>query len=74
MILGLATWTRDNVNYKSADHLDYVLSIVASMNYQMTEYFSHVKSYTNENELQCDIGLFIRLAIDAYYKVCLTCS
>ncbi len=70
MVIGIATWTSINVNYKSSDHLDYVLSIVGSINYSMTEYFSHAKSYTNENDLRSDVGLFVRLAIDAYYEVC----
>jgi hypothetical protein len=69
MIISLATWTSTNVNYKSSDHLDYVLAIVGSINYNMTEYFSHAKSYTNENDLRDDIGLFVRLAIQAYYEV-----
>jgi hypothetical protein len=69
MIIGLATWTSTNVNYKSSEHLDYVLAIVGSINYEMTEYFSHAKSYTNEAELRIDIGLFVRLAIIAYYEV-----
>jgi hypothetical protein len=70
MIMSLATWTSTNVNYKSSEHLDYVLAIVATINSNMTEYFSHAKSYTNENDLRADIGHFVRLAIDAYYEVC----
>jgi hypothetical protein len=35
----------------------------------MTEYFSNAKSYTNENDLRADIGIFVRLAINAYYQV-----
>ena len=69
MIIGLATWTSTHVNYKSPEHLDYVLGIVGSINYHMTEYFSHAKSYTNENDLRSDIGLFVRLAVNAYYEV-----
>ncbi len=69
MIISLATWTSTNVNYKSSDHLDYVLAIVGSMNCNMTEYFSHAKSYSNENDLRGDIGIFVRLAINAYYQV-----
>jgi len=70
MMISLATWSSTNVNYKSSDHLDYVLAIVGSINFNMTEYFSHAKSYTNENDLRSDIGLFVRLAINAYYEVC----
>ncbi|CAF4486977.1 unnamed protein product [Rotaria sp. Silwood1] len=68
MIIGLATWTSTHVNYKLSEHLNYVLAIVGSLNYTMTEYFSHAKSYTNENDLRSDIGIFVRLAIDAYYE------
>ncbi|CAF0725401.1 unnamed protein product [Rotaria sordida] len=68
MMIGLATWTSAQVNYKSSEHLDYVLAIVGSINYNMTEYFSYAKSYTNENDLRSDIGLFVRLAINAYYE------
>ncbi|CAF2731331.1 unnamed protein product [Rotaria sp. Silwood2] len=68
MMIGLATWTSTHVNYKSSEHLDYVLAIVGSLNHKMTEYFSHAKSYKNENDLRYDIGLFVRLAIDAYYE------
>ena len=67
--MSLATWTSANVNYKSAEHLDYVLAVVASTNAPMTEYFSHAKSYPNENDLRADVGHFVRLAIDAYYHV-----
>lgn len=70
MVIGLATWTSASVNYTSPEHLDYVLSIVGSLNSSLTEFFSHAKSYTNGNELRADIGLFVRLAIDAYYEVC----
>ena len=69
MIMSIATWTSANVNYKSAEHLDYVLSIVGSINTPMTEYFSHARSYTNEHDLRADIAYFVRLAIDAYYQV-----
>jgi len=69
MIIGLATWTSSLVNYKSSEHLDYVLGIVGSINFDMTQYFSHAKSYTNENDLRSDIGLFVQLAINAYYDV-----
>jgi hypothetical protein len=69
MMIGLATWTWTNVNYRSSDHLVYVLSIVGSLNYNMTEFFSHAKGYTNENDLRGDIGLFVRLALDAYCDV-----
>ncbi|CAF1367290.1 unnamed protein product [Adineta steineri] len=68
MIIGIGTWTSLSVNYKSPDHLDYVLSIVGSINYNMTEYFSHAKSYKNEHDLRSDIGIFVRLAINAYYE------
>ncbi|CAF1090747.1 unnamed protein product [Adineta ricciae] len=68
MVIGIATWTSLNVNYKSSEHLDYVLSIVGSINYNMTEYFSHAKSYNSENELRNDIGLVVQLAINAYYE------
>lgn len=69
MIMSIATWTSANVNYKSAEHLDYVLAVVASINSPMSEYFSHARSYTNENHLRTDIAHFVRLAIDAYYRV-----
>lgn len=69
MLISIATWTSMNVNYKTSEHLDYVLTIVGSINSSMTEYFSHAKSYTNENDLRDDIGTFVRLAIDAYYQV-----
>ncbi|CAF3933312.1 unnamed protein product [Rotaria magnacalcarata] len=68
MIIGLATWTSEHVNYKLSEHFDYVLSIVGSLNNTMTEYFSHAKSYTNENDLRSDVAVFVQLAVDAYYK------
>ncbi|CAF4506390.1 unnamed protein product [Rotaria socialis] len=68
MIIGLATWTSEHVNYKSSEHFDYVLSIVGSLNNTMTEYFSHAKAYTNENDLRSDVASFVQLAVDAYYK------
>jgi len=69
MVVSLATWTSSNVNYRSSEHLDYVLALIGSLNSNLTEYFSHAKSYTNENDLRNDIGPFVRLAIDAYYQV-----
>lgn len=69
MIISLSTWTANNMTYKTTDHLEYVLAIIGSINSNMTEYFSHAKSYQNENDLRADIGNFVRLAIDAYYQV-----
>ena len=69
MFIGLSTWSRHDLSYESLTHLDYVLSIVGSINYQMTEYFSLAKSYRNRDELQSDIASFVRLAVQAYYQV-----
>ena len=69
MMIGLATWTSTYVNYQLTHHSYYVLAIVGSINCNMTEYFSHAKSYTNENDLRSDVGPFVQLAINAYYEV-----
>lgn len=68
MIIGIGTWSREKVNYQSSTHLHYVLSLVGSINYEMTKYFSHAKSYRNEDELRRDVGNFVRLALDAYFQ------
>ena len=69
MVIGLSTWTSASVNYTSPEHLDYVLAVVGTLNSNMTEYFSHAKSYAREDGLRSDVGTFVRLAIKAYYDV-----
>lgn len=69
MVIGLATWTSASVNYTSPEHLDYVLSVVGTLNANMTEYFSHAKSYAHEDDLRSDVGNFVRLTIHAYFDV-----